>query len=500
MMELTMEGERLASRFIETLRSFVLDTVREERSGDGMKSDVWLSRRAGSDVSYDLLYVMKKLFVVNPAFVRDNMDDSENCREEDRPKPQSPNSFLNCKTGKKWQGKIAAAEKDKRLVSKRECKEVRKLKVIDRDIIIDDAACSSDGLGTSMSTGEPEFALKKTKDHNCNLQNRTGVMRRSYCRDEEVDHFSLPEHNSEVGGGHNLFDSADSGVFVSMGGMSYGRCEEAFPMDDEVLNKSVVYSNGKYYKGHLYESPEGDSCTSTSVNNSNSQGEHSMHSRSRIPVLSKSRRNSLTSNKGIETNWMDSLRESIMKFKDYDFGATSIPGKPINRSFDRSTSMEFLDSIKTFSGHSEGKRLKSAQSMVSLNYIAPRLDESASFWKQRTSLEQLYSQYLEDEKQVLKDVKCDIEYEEANDIAKRRLRETKRGISRSLFDISAIQQPKVYREVSPQTRKSERTLKKATSLSSLRCLEAWGNRTTNKPMDSRLSLGKSKIPVFIGHV
>lgn len=138
--------------------------------------------------------------------------------------------------------------------------------------------------------------------------------------------------------------------------------------------------------------------------------------------------------------------------------------------------------------------------MMSLNQISSRFEDSSSFWKQRTSLEKNYSRYLEDEKQVLKDVKCDIEYEQASDLARRRLNEAKRRKSRSLFDLSTISESMFHDFISPEIRKYKGDLKGTGFSRPSKFSCASKDLNNNVSVETDLFIRKSKIPVFIGYV
>lgn len=495
-MDLNKEGDEAARKLIESFRSFIVDTIREENYGSSRTCRPRLGNHAasaGAEVNNDLLQAMKELFVVNPALVRSNVIASEGCTERVEPSSQSPNSLIHFGDKNRRNERLSSKVEDNKFNSKKEEKDVNKLGVIEKCIIFHDSADDVGDLLDSyiFENSEPDFARRSTAAETKSLENSprngAGLMPKSICKEEEqalvADQFKLSGRFSESGLGDSLLDSADSGVFMNMAGLLlHARSEaEIGPGSDRKVNTSTIYSKSEGYKEELYQGPKGNSSKPLTVNSSVCQGEPGLRSSSKIPVLSKNRRISLGDKKQKEKTWMQSLRESIMKFKDYDFGAAGIPDKRKNEN-------------------GKPTKLKSAQSMGNLSYSSPRFQESNSFWEQRTSLEKDYSKYLEDERQVLKDVKCDIEYEEANDFAKRRLNEAKRRKSRSLFDISAIQEPNAYGYFSAETGQHNSNLKRGRSVCSSSYLGSRHDANNNTTFENRLFLRQSKIPVFIGNV
>ena len=508
-MELNKEGDEAARKLIESLRSFIVDTIREESYGGNRTCRPRLGSRAasvGADVNGDLLQAMKELFVVNPAFVRSNVTASEGCTEGVKLSSPSTNSWIYFGEKKRRKEKLSSKVDVKKFDSKNEEKDVSKLGLIEKCIIFDDVADDNEDLldNNVFDNSEPDLVLSstaaETKNAEKSLQNGTDLMHKSICNEEEqrliANDFKLSEHFSDSGDGlgDSLLDSADSGVFTNMAGFLYERTEaEIDPSNGRKPNTSNIYSK---VKGHSEESgqrPKESPSKSLPVNSTVCHGEPGLRSGSKIPVFSKSRRNSLADKKPKEKTWMQSLREGIMKFKDYDFGAASTPDKP-------SSSVERRHRSEAANESARQTRMQSAQSMMNLSYSSPRFQESTSFWEQRTSLEKDYSQYLEDEKRVLKDVKCDIEYQEANDFARRRPHEAKRKKSLSLLDLSHIDLSHIEEPISAKSGKQKHNMKRVKSICSTRYLGARGDPNNSITFRNRPLLRQSKIPVFIGHV
>jgi len=506
-MDLSKEGDELSRKLMETFRSFVIETITQERIGENVKSVPKLENGIQGDISYDLVKIMKDLFVVNPSYVRTEpaaigVEDKQP-QQEIKPLEQSENI----------QGELFFTDKNRKRSSKFECAEVGKLMLIEKGIAFDDGSC--DNEEQVFEDFAQSKALANTKEFDCRPQFGNSLVQSfNWNKDDTVpmdgrskNHENVDEGGSE--GGNNLFDSADSGVFENMGGLHPAPYEAEFaPRSEKIPKKLAMYSEGQNHNreslnsrenstGKLY-SCKGSSCESLSGSISVTPGGERKHSCSRIPIFTKSRRRSVAAKKPSEQGWMKSLQESIERFREYDFGST--PSKSKIGTYDRSKSLELNGRLGTTSENTKRTRLKSAQSMMSLNQISSRFEDSSSFWKQRTSLEKNYSRYLEDEKQVLKDVKCDIEYEQASDLARRRLNEAKRRKSRSLFDLSTISESMFHDFISPEIRKYKGDLKGTGFSRPSKFSCASKDLNNNVSVETDLFIRKSKIPVFIGYV
>ena len=507
-MDLSKEGDEVSRKLMETFRSFIIETIRKERSGDNARSVSKLENGFKGDVSYDLVKIMQDLFVVNPSYVRTEPAtigvEDEQPQKEIKPLEQSEDI----------KSELFFTDKYRKRSSKFECAEVGKLKLIEKGITFDDGSC--DNEKQVLEDFAQSKALPDTREVDCRLQSRDGLVHSFNWNEDDtapIDDGSKHHENFDEGGGEggsNLFDSADSGVFEYMGGLHLAPCETEFPpRSEKVPKKLAVYSKGQNrnreslhsnenYTGKLYNSCKGSSCESLPGSISVSQGGERKHSCSRIPVFSKIRSSSITDKKPSEQGWMKSLQESIERFREHDFGSASRKSKL--GAYDRSKSLELNRSPGTTGENAKRTRLKSAQSMISLDHMSSRFEESTSFWKQRTSLEKNYSRYLEDEKQVLKDVKCDIEYEQASDLARRRLNEAQHRKSRSLFDLSTISESLFHDFISPELRRHKADLNGKAYSRPSKFSSASKDPNNNVTMETNLFVRKSKIPVFIGYV
>lgn len=453
------EGEKLARKFIDSFKEFVNETCRRERCN---------SRNIGPDSSEDgyerdLLGLMKELFVVNPAFTRRPMTWSSGHQKETE---QYVESFkLDWLDDKEVNPVIPGTNED----------------------LVDDVFETS-GNFVECEINVNEFPAWKSTP----FLNKTG--KKDVQPRPIEDGIRTAESELDVIGDlsyKNLTESADSGVFMDMSAylnqMSEAECDTW--KDKTMLNAGEQSRQRDLNRG----SPHSESGDSTAGQSS--------HNRSKIPVLAKSGNSGLKKEKREGENWMRSLRESILKFKDFDFGMGTVYPEKKKQVNDRSKSIDSHSTQALTEGKAKHSRLKPALSMMSLSYYSPRYG-STSLWEDRASLEKNYSKYIEDEKQVLKDVKCDIEYEEANDFANRSLRGSdKCEKSRSAFDVSLSRDDSIYGATgyqmrnaseydSSSIRKKQKSLKRGTTFGS------FGER----PIQSKDTFKTSRIPVFIGNL
>lgn len=452
MVDLNEEGESLAHQLIESFRVFV--SLASLKGDGGSKERLRSTQEKDTrwdGASNDLLNVMKKIFVVNPALKSSAVTSSGGCSKHRNPS-----------LDKAIQGRDS-----KRIDRLENTQDGSELNSVESEI---KAIDSLDGrkLGVEGEVEETNMAGSHCKPPDGS---------RDICSDVS----------------NNLMESADSGVFVTMGAPLYGvRESENHSLKDDTANELSEYSFNVETAAKLPHSSSVDKTMRPVVSK--------LHLRSRIPVSRKSKGNTPPKEKKkVEKSWMESLQESISKFRDYEFGGKKNWKRPSERVYDRSRSAEPESHPEANVNNHKHRILKSTRSMISLNQCSPRFDESASFWKHRTSLERNFSKYVEDEKQVLKDVKCDREFAEANDFAKRRLCDSKRKKSLSLFDISISEE---VESISDGYRKGKsvrnglletRNVSASRGKSASRPRQTWTKLVTQKG----LVTNTSKIPVFI---
>ena len=504
MMDLNEEGNQLARKLIDSFRSFIGETCRTERSRDREESVLEPANNAQVDVNF--LKVMRELFVVNSAY---RLGSSSLGVCEDDAKPRLKHINLNSDyNSKKWTEE--ALVKATVGICNSETEIGRgKLRRIAKDIFEDETGKDQIKLDNDVFEEEASLILNLP-----NVKQNVVIMKHaSDCNDQSTmaaeGRFKVSESSPEFINdfGNALMESADSGVFVNMGASLYETHEvKCNTNNDKMMLTSHDYLCKQGSNKGLYDRPKSCNLPLTDAPN---QKAPRPHNRSKIPVLSKNKQNITKNFNEKEKSWMKSLRESILKFKDYDFGTYKNSRRANQKAYDRSISVEQCNSFGAADETAPRRRIKSARSMMSLNHYSPRFDESASFWKQRTSLEKNYSKYVEDGKQVLKDVKCDIDYAEANDFAKRRLIEGKRRKSRSSYDISVIGETD-HVDYIQQDIASGDLFEKRRRCSSLRKLghvtipskavNSWNDRSKKRLKEGQFALRKSKIPVFIGNV
>ena len=308
-----------------------------------------------------------------------------------------------------------------------------------------------------------------------------------------------------------LMESADSGVFECFAPTS-DRIRDAEEIQinfdisdlksDNIIHKernSGISMKKGHSEGEKLFCSNGTSATFSTTKRSPKKFD------SKIPKLIREKR---TDSGEIhkESSWVRSLRESISKFKEYDVGVThkcrdtSSDGRRYDRcrSVDRS-----FGNLETISESCRGGGIKSARSMVNLSRISPRLDEPTLFWKHRTSLERSYSKYMEDEKQVVKDLKFDIEYAEANRQASRRLRKRMRTGSLSVMD-ECLEENELINEIAKDLRREAQRRKSLVKTDENLChnesLNTCGTRLTSFESSFKQRQNKpSRIPIYEGY-
>eukprot|EP00795_Rhopilema_esculentum_P007423 gene7423-13182_t len=348
----------------------------------------------------------------------------------------------------------------------------------------------SPGVKTTYKMAENSSSYKKDESNRKNLRYKS-----SSC--SGVDSLQLME-------------SADSGVFECFA-PTLDRVRDAEEMQrnfdrsdletDNVIHKGRN-SGTSMKKGHS-ESEKPCCSNGTSETFSTTRGSPKKFD-SKIPKLIREKR---TDSRGIhkESSWVRSLRESILKFKEYDIG---MPNKCKDTSFDgrryeRCSSVDrSFGNLETISEKCRGGRIKSARSMVNLSRISPRLDNPTLFWKHRTSLERSYSKYMEDEKQVVKDLKFDIEYAEANRQASRRLKNRMRTGSLSVMD-ECLEENELINEIAKDLRREAQRRKSLVKTEENFChdesLNTCSTRLTSFESSFKQRHNKpSRIPIYEG--
>ena len=257
---------------------------------------------------------------------------------------------------------------------------------------------------------------------------------------------------------------------------------------------------------------------------------------------------------------MKTLRDSILQFREYDFnglGKSNLQGsnqkKKLNRPLSKSSS-QLYDRPKSFDSNFDGskkksslqvpdrakrlncplssssghlynrsqsydqncnevkedaeamkqKKLRHANSLTNLSRSEVGLDNSLSFWRQRDSLEKLYSQYTADEKRVLRDIKCDIEFEsyfKANEpVTSRSWKAVSTGRNQSTKGIDKISDDSQAETKEKKMDSSITQKRKARSEMNLAVRKKSSSRdnSCDRRLKKRLSSNNSKIPILVG--
>ena len=235
---------------------------------------------------------------------------------------------------------------------------------------------------------------------------------------------------------------------------------------------------------------------------SNSQGRKKLN-----PRLSKSSSQLYDRPKSFDPNFDGSKKKSSLQVPDrakkLNRPLSSSSGQLYNRSqsYDQN-----CNDIKEDAAAAKQNKLKHASSLTNLSRNEVGLDNSLSFWRQRDSLEKLYSQYTADEKRVLRDIKCDIEFEsyfKANEpVTSRSWKAVSTNRNQSTKSIDKISDDSQAETKEKEMDSSITQKRKARSEMNLAVRKKSSSRDRDSSCDRRvkrrLPSSNSRIPVLVG--
>lgn len=204
-------------------------------------------------------------------------------------------------------------------------------------------------------------------------------------------------------------------------------------------------------------------------------------------------------------NFDDAKKTSSLQVPDRAKNLNRPRSSSSSQLYDRSHSYDpNINDSKKDAETAKPKKLKPASSMTNLCRNEVGLDDSLSFWRQRDSMEKLYSRYTADEKRVLRDIKCDIEFESyfkaSEPVASRSWKalstdrsQSTRSIDKICDDVPAETKEKKMDSSITQKRKTRSEINLTTKKKSIS-----RDSSCDRCVRKRLPSSSSKIPVLVG--